>query len=231
MLRRLNNGGDTAKSTKRRSEKKKIRGRGHGASNGLRCGRGNKGQNARSGGGVRPGFEGGQMPLYRRIARRGFTNGPFKKEYTIVNVGQLEKKFENGDVVNKQSLLDKGLINKKRVDVKILGEGGISKKLKIDVAKVSQAAIAKITKCGGELIGGEIASHRPKDAPRKGAQQDTDKTQQKKSGGKQSSKAETTIGKTEDIDNQESSGAAETAQSSPADEANTQSKQEGENGN
>ena len=122
------------KAPKGATKKKKIRGRGHGAGQGLRCGRGNKGQNARSGGGVRPGFEGGQMPLYRRIARRGFTNGPFKKDYAIVNVGQLEKKFENGDVVNKQSLLDKGLINKKRVDVKILGEGGISKKLKIDVA-------------------------------------------------------------------------------------------------
>ena len=218
------------KAPKGAVKKKKIRGRGQGTGKGVRCGRGDKGQNARSGGGVRPGFEGGQMPLYRRIARRGFSNHPFKKEYAIVNVGQLEKKFENGDVVNIQSLLDKGLVSKKRVAVKILGEGGISKKLKIDVAKVSQAAIAKITKCGGELIGGEIASRGPKDAPKKGAQPDTDKTQQE-SGGKKSSKAEADDGKTEDIESQESSGEAETAKSSPEDKVNTPRKQEGENGN
>ncbi len=211
-------------------KKKKIRGRGHGTGKGLRCGRGDKGQNARSGGGVRPGFEGGQMPLYRRIARRGFSNHPFKKEYAIVNVGQLEKKFENGDVVNIQSLLDKGLVSKKRVAVKILGEGGISKKLKIDVAKVSQAAITKITKCGGELIGGERFPREPKDAAKTGVQRDTDKAQQE-SGGKKSSKAEADDGKTENIESQESSGEAETAKSSPEDKVNTPSKQEGENGN
>ncbi len=122
------------KAPKGAAKKKRIRGRGQGSGRGVRCGRGDKGQNARSGGGVRPGFEGGQMPLYRRIARRGFSNSPFKKEYAIVNVGQLENKYVNGDVVNNESLIEKGLIRKKRLGVKILGEGDISKKLKIDVA-------------------------------------------------------------------------------------------------
>jgi large subunit ribosomal protein L15 len=135
-------------------KKKRIRGRGQGTGNGGRCGRGDKGQNARSGGGVRLGFEGGQMPLYRRIARRGFSNRRFKREFSVVNVGELEKKFEDGELVNRKSLLEKGLVRKKRLDVKILGEGSISKKLKIDVAKVSKSAFAKITKCGGEVISG-----------------------------------------------------------------------------
>ena len=149
------------KAPKGGAKKKKIRGRGYATGKGIRCGRGNKGQNARAGGGVRLGFEGGQMPLYRRIARRGFSNGPFKKEYSIVNVGQLENKFEDGDLVNNQSLLEKGLIGKKGTNVKILGNGEISKKLKIDVAKVTQSALSKITGSGGEWIGSEKAVEKP----------------------------------------------------------------------
>ena len=198
------------KAPKGAAKKKKIRGRGQGTGRGVRCGRGDKGQNARSGGGVRPGFEGGQMPLYRRIARRGFSNSPFKKEYAIVNVGQLENKYVNGDVVNNESLIEKGLIRKKRLGVKILGEGDISKKLKIDVAKMSQTAITKITNCGGEIIGSRSAP--------------------KGSGGKKSSKADAADSKTEDIEGQVGTGEAETEQSSPADKDNNPRKQEDENG-
>lgn len=205
------------KAPKGAAKKKKIRGRGQGTGRGVRCGRGDKGQNARSGGGVRPGFEGGQMPLYRRIARRGFSNSPFKKEYAIVNVGQLENKYVNGDVVNNESLIEKGLIRKKRLGVKILGEGDISKKLKIDVAKMSQTAITKITNCGGEIIGSRSAPKGSEDAP-------------KGSGGKKSSKADAADSKTEDIEGQVGTGEAETEQSSPADKDNNPRKQEDENG-
>ena len=212
------------KAPKGAAKKKRIRGRGQGSGRGVRCGRGDKGQNARSGGGVRPGFEGGQMPLYRRIARRGFSNSPFKKEYAIVNVGQLENKYVNGDVVNNESLIEKGLIRKKRLGVKILGEGDISKKLKIDVAKMSQTAITKITNCGGEIIGSRSAPKGSEDAP-KGSEDAP-----KGSGGKKSSKAAAADSKTEDIEGQVGTGEAETEQSSPADKDNNPRKQEDENG-
>ena len=133
------------------TRKKKILGRGSGTGRGCTAGKGDKGQNSRSGGGVRPGFEGGQMPLYRRIARRGFSNYPFKKEYLILNLKALEG-FADGEKVDRESLINKGLINNKRKPIKILGQGEVGKKLLVEVDKVSAAAQKKIVDSGGEII-------------------------------------------------------------------------------
>lgn len=134
------------------AKKERFRvGRGHGSGNGKTAGKGHKGQNARSGGGVRPGFEGGQMPLYRRIARRGFSNAPFKKEYAILNVADLEKKFADGETVNRESLKARRLVGKVKDGIKILGNGDISKKLVIEVEKISAAAKEKVEKAGGSV--------------------------------------------------------------------------------
>ena len=132
-----------------RKNKKRI-GRGSSSGTGCTAGKGNKGQNCRSGGGVRPGFEGGQMPLYRRIARRGFSNYPFKKEYLILNVDDLEK-YKSGDTVSKKTLLEKGIIAKKNLPIKLLGRGEIKKKLIIELDKVSKQAKDKIVGQGGEV--------------------------------------------------------------------------------
>ena len=129
------------------------RGRGHGSGNGKTAGKGHKGQKARSGA-PRPGFEGGQMPLYRRVARRGFSNYPFKKEYVCINLDQLEAKFNDGETVNKESLVAKGFVSKKASEkalVKILGNGDITKKLTVEVNKASASAKAKIEKAGGSV--------------------------------------------------------------------------------
>lgn len=133
------------------TRKKKVLGRGAGTGKGCTAGRGDKGQNSRSGGGVRPGFEGGQMPLYRRIARRGFSNYPFKKEYLILNLTALEC-FTDGEKVDRESLLNKGLIKNKKKPIKILGQGEVSKKLMVEVEKVSASAQKKIIESGGEII-------------------------------------------------------------------------------
>ena len=127
---------------------------GRGSSSGLgsTAGKGNKGQQSRSGGKVYVGFEGGQMPLYRRIARKGFSNYPFKKEYVCINVDQLEAKFADGETVDKTSLIAKGFISAKSSTlVKVLGNGDITKKLTADVDKVSESAKAKIEKAGGSV--------------------------------------------------------------------------------
>ena len=127
---------------------------GRGSSSGLgsTAGKGNKGQQSRSGGKVYVGFEGGQMPLYRRIARKGFSNYPFKKEYVCINVYQLEAKFADGETVDKTSLIAKGFISAKSSTlVKVLGNGDITKKLTVDVDKVSESAKAKIEKAGGSV--------------------------------------------------------------------------------
>jgi large subunit ribosomal protein L15 len=134
-------------------KKRKVLGRGQGSGRGGTSGRGHKGQNSRSGGGVRPGFEGGQMPLYRRIARRGFSNARFRRDYAIVNLGALENKYEIGENVDRVSLYKRGLIGKKSVRVKILGDGSLTKKLKFDVDKLSKSAVEKITGLGGEIAG------------------------------------------------------------------------------
>jgi large subunit ribosomal protein L15 len=133
------------------TRKKRILGRGPGSGRGCTAGKGDKGQNSRSGGGVRPGFEGGQMPLYRRIARRGFSNYPFKKEYLILNLKALED-FADGEKVNRESLINKGLIKNKKKPIKILGQGEVSKKLMVEVDRVSASAQKKIVDSGGEII-------------------------------------------------------------------------------
>ena len=123
-------------------------GRGIGSGTGKTSGKGHKGQNARSGGGVRPGFEGGQMPLYRRLPKRGFKN-IFAKQYVTVNVEALEK-LEDGTEVTAQVLKDKGIISKTLDGVKILGRGELTKKLNVKVAKFTESAKEKIEKAGGK---------------------------------------------------------------------------------
>ena len=119
---------------------------------GSTAGKGNKGQQSRSGGKTYVGFEGGQMPLYRRIARKGFSNYPFKKEYVCINVELLETKFNDGETVNKASLVEKGFISSKSNSmVKVLGNGEITKKLTVEVDKVSASAKEKIEKAGGSV--------------------------------------------------------------------------------
>lgn len=128
--------------------KGKRLGRGIGSGLGKTSGKGHKGQWARSGGGVRIGFEGGQMPLYRRIPKTGFDNA-FKKEYSIVNIKDLEK-FENGAVVNAQILKDAGILSKiEPYGLKVLGDGKLTKKLTVTAAKFTQSAQEAIKKAGG----------------------------------------------------------------------------------
>ena len=124
------------------------RGRGHGSGNGKTAGKGHKGQKARSGGSIRPGFEGGQMPLQRQIPKRGFKN-IFAKEYAIVNVGDLEI-FENGTVVNGEALVAAGLLKKTLDGVKVLGNGELTKQLTVKVAAFSESAKQKIEEVGGK---------------------------------------------------------------------------------
>ena len=123
-------------------------GRGIGSGTGKTSGKGHKGQNARSGGGVRPGFEGGQMPLYRRLPKRGFKN-IFAKQYISGNVEELNK-FEAGAEVTAETLKENGRISKTLDGVKILGRGEVTKKLNVKVAKYSASAKEKIEKAGGK---------------------------------------------------------------------------------
>jgi large subunit ribosomal protein L15 len=131
-----------------KKNKKRV-GRGNGSGSGKTAGRGNKGQNSRSGGGVRPGFEGGQMPIHRRLPKRGFTN-IFKKQVAIINIRDLEK-FESGSVVDETLLIQKGLIKGKRDAVKLLGKGDISYPLVIKINSVSNGAREKIEAAGGTV--------------------------------------------------------------------------------
>jgi large subunit ribosomal protein L15 len=135
------------------NKKKRIVGRGQGSGRGTTAGRGNKGQQSRSGGKTYLGFEGGQMPLYRRLARRGFSNYPFKKTFQVVNLGEIEKRFDDGETVEPATLLAKGLA-KGAVPVKILGDGKITKKLSFKVAAISASAKEKIEKAGGSVAAG-----------------------------------------------------------------------------
>ena len=129
---------------------KTIVGRGA-SSKGRACGRGHDGQNSRSGGGVRLGFEGGQMPLYRRIARRGFSNYPFKMERQAVSLAALDAVFADGETVSDETLRAKGLLKGHATEAKILSDGEITKKLVIEGVKASAAAQEKIKAAGGEL--------------------------------------------------------------------------------
>ena len=126
------------------------KGRGVGSGNGKTAGRGHKGQNARTGGGVRPGFEGGQIPLFRRLPKRGFTNSLFKKEYAIINLETLDKLFNDGDAVSMETLLEKGVIRKELNGLKVLGRGEITKKLTVKAASFSASAKEKIEAAGGK---------------------------------------------------------------------------------
>ena len=132
------------------SKKEAFRvGRGHGSGNGKTSGKGHKGQNARSGGGVRPGFEGGQMPLYRRLPKRGFTN-IFAKVYTEINVSDLNK-FEDGATVTAETLKEAGIIKKVNDGIKVLGNGELTaKNLEVKAAKFTASASEKIAGAGGK---------------------------------------------------------------------------------
>ena len=137
------------------THKKKIVGRGSSSGWGKTSGKGHKGQQARSGGKVYAGFEGGQMPLYRRVAKKGFSNYPFKKEFYVVNLAMLETKYSDGETVNKESLMQKGLLRKGSLYVKVLGTGDITKKLTVDVDRISASAKEKIEKAGGTIVKSE----------------------------------------------------------------------------
>jgi large subunit ribosomal protein L15 len=138
------------KAPKGANRKKTILGRGV-ASKGRSCGRGHNGQNSRSGGGVRPGFEGGQMPLYRRVARRGFNNGMFKQEYVVVSLDEISRSFEDGQIVTNDTLKEAGVVKGVKAQAKILNNGELTKKVIIEGVKVSASAIDTIKAAGGEI--------------------------------------------------------------------------------
>ena len=129
-------------------DRKRV-GRGVGSGLGKTSGKGHKGQNARSGGGVRPGFEGGQLPLFRRLPKRGFKNALFKTRYAVINLSDLDK-FEEGAVVTPELLKEMGLIKKQLDGVKVLANGTLTKKLTVKANKFSDAALREIEKIGGK---------------------------------------------------------------------------------
>ncbi|KHE90766.1 MAG: 50S ribosomal protein L15 [Candidatus Scalindua rubra] len=139
-----------AKKTFQKVKKRKRVGRGAGSGHGKTSCKGFKGQKSRSGGNLRTIFEGGQMPLFRRIPKRGFNN-PFKKKYTILNIKDFES-FDSGTRVDLQELKDSGLIKNTKCDLKVLGEGVLTKSLTIAAHKFSGVAIAKIKDAGGEAV-------------------------------------------------------------------------------
>ncbi len=137
-----------------RHKRRKRVGRGIGSGHGKTCGRGHKGAGSRSGatGSIRASREGGQMPFFRRIPKRGFSNARFRITFSIVNINALDARFDDGADVNPQTLAKVGLIRDTRQPVKILGEGTITKKLAVTVAAFSKAAAEKINKAGGTAI-------------------------------------------------------------------------------
>ena len=130
-------------------KKRKRLGRGVASGQGKTAGRGSKGQNARSGGGARPGYEGGQMPIHRRLPKRGFTN-IFKKEYAVINVRDLAR-FEAGSTVDEAALVSQGLVKGARDGIKLLGQGDISHALTIKIHQASKATKDKIEAAGGTI--------------------------------------------------------------------------------
>lgn len=132
-------------------------GRGYGSGLGRQSGRGNKGQKARSSGLTRPGFEGGRMPLFRRLPKRGFTNAKFRTRYTIVNLGALNL-FADGETVNLERILEKGLVSAETPFLKILGDGRLERRLRIEAHRFSKSARAKIAAAGGSV---RILRRRP----------------------------------------------------------------------
>lgn len=132
--------------------RKKRVGCGEGGGHGKTSGKGGKGQTARSGGSIRPGFEGGQMPLYRKLPHRGFNNYNHRVEFAVVNVGDLASLDSSVTEVNAEVLAKAGLIRADEVGIKILGDGEITRALKVTAAKFSESAKAKIEKAGGQAV-------------------------------------------------------------------------------
>lgn len=141
---------DVNKGIHKRPKRKRL-GRGLGSGLGKTAGRGHKGEYSRSGKGVRRGFEGGQMPLMRRVAKRGFNNYYFAAKVAIINVAQLEAAFENGERVDPDTLAAKGLAKGRYDELKILGNGELTKKLTVTAHRFSQSAVEKITAAGGTI--------------------------------------------------------------------------------
>ena len=133
-----------------KKNRKRI-GRGNSSGWGKTAGKGSNGQNSRAGGGVKPYFEGGQMPIYRRAPKRGFSNTIFKKEYTVISLSFLNNNFEDGEEVSLETLFNKCLIKKGRDGVKILGNGELNKKLTVKVHKISKSAKAAVEAKGGTV--------------------------------------------------------------------------------
>ena len=131
------------------TKRRKRVGCGPASGKGKTCGKGHKGQNSRSGGGVRPGFEGGQLPLFRRLPKRGFTNARFKTTYATLNLSDLNK-FEDGAVITPELLKDMGILKNQLDGVKILGNGKLEKKLTVKANKFSESAREAIEKLGGK---------------------------------------------------------------------------------
>ena len=141
------------KPQKGAKHRKKRLGNGESSGLGKTCGKGHKGQKSRAGCGIRPGFEGGQMPIFRRLPKRGFNNKTFAATYETVNVSELDAAFEDGAVVNEAALRESGLISRTVDGIKVLGDGELSKKLTVQVDKVSASAKEKIEKAGGSVEG------------------------------------------------------------------------------
>ena len=143
----------TLKSTRGAHKNTKRIGRGQGSGQGTQAGKGHKGQKARNGGGIRLGFEGGQMPLYRRLPKVGFSNAPFKVEYAVLNLEKLAEKFD-GEVVTRETLIDKGFLSgiNKSLPLKILAKGDLTKALSFKgIEKFSAKALELIKKAGGKV--------------------------------------------------------------------------------
>ncbi len=132
-------------------ETRKRVGRGPGSGNGKTSGRGHKGWGARSGSSRRPGYEGGQMPIYRRIPKRGFSNARFRKEYTVINVEGLQA-FADGDTVDLQGVIARGLASMNTPQLKVLGNGKLERRLTVRAQKFSASAVEKITAAGGSIV-------------------------------------------------------------------------------
>ena len=139
----------TIYATEGATKTRKRVGRGTGSGTGKTAGKGHKGQNARSGGGVRPGFEGGQLPLFRRIPKRGFSNAKFKTEYAVINLSDLNK-FENDAVITPELLKEMGLVKNQLSGIKVLGNGTLEKKVIVKAHKFSSVAKEEIEKLGGK---------------------------------------------------------------------------------
>jgi large subunit ribosomal protein L15 len=151
------------------AHKKRMRvGRGESSGHGKTCGRGTKGSGARAGGEIKVGSEGGNLPLFRRLPKRGFNNKVFAQRFNIVNVGDLEQHFDAGATVDASALIAKGLVRDERYPVKILGDGELTKKLSVVAGKFTKQASEKITKAGGTTQALELDRNKGKVNPKNG---------------------------------------------------------------